>query len=235
MAEPIQFIDTLYTDQQFRPVPAYKFLPEWYKNTEPYINGAKKPSAEAKTQATIKRCVPVLDSLSLGYFILSPCDVYVSKRDGLPYYQWSWSPLQPLITFHSITQALEHPYRNKDYAIPKWTNPWLVKTPKGYSCIFTTPFHRDSPFQIFTGVVDTDAYDQAVNFPFGLKDPEFEGLIPAGTPIAQVIPFKRTSWKSEYIETTPEVTARVNRGTTELNSRWYDVYRNRWWSKKEFK
>jgi len=194
MAEPIQFIDTLYTDQQFRPVPAYKFLPEWYKNTEPYINGAKKPSAEAKTQATIKRCVPVLDSLSLGYFILSPCDVYVSKRDGLPYYQWSWSPLQPLITFH-----------------------------------------RDSPFQIFTGVVDTDAYDQAVNFPFGLKDPEFEGLIPAGTPIAQVIPFKRTSWKSEYIETTPEVTARVNRGTTELNSRWYDVYRNRWWSKKEFK
>jgi hypothetical protein len=130
---------------------------------------------------------------------------------------------------------MEHSGRNRDYAIPKWTNPWLIKTPKGYSCIFTSPFNRDAPFNIFDGVVDTDTYDMPVNFPFGLKDPDFEGLIPAGTPIAQVIPFKRTAWKSEYTETTPEVTERINKATTELNSRWYDVYRTRWWSKKEFK
>lgn len=235
MAELIRFTDTLYTDQKFRPVPAYKYLPEWYKNTDPYITGQKIPNADAKTQATIKRCVPVLDSLSLGYFILSPCDVFVSRREGYPFYQWSNSPLQPLITFHSITQAIEHPARNKDYPIPKWANSWLVKTPKGYSCIFTTPFHRDAPFEILTGVVDTDTYSIPVNFPFVLRDLDFEGLIPAGTPIAQVIPFKRTSWRSEYQESSVQVTEELNKATTELNSRWYDSYRTRWWNKKEFK
>jgi hypothetical protein len=76
---------------------------------------------------------------------------------------------------------------------------------------------------------------QPVNFPFTLNDPDFEGLIPAGTPIAQAIPFKRTSWRSKYQETTPEVTKMVTKSVAELNSRYYDAYRNRWWSKKEYK
>jgi hypothetical protein len=35
-----------------------------------------------------------------------------------------------------------------------------------------------------------------VNLPFLLKD-NFEGLIPKGTPIAQIIPIKRDNWNSE--------------------------------------
>jgi hypothetical protein len=235
MAELIEFIDTLNTDQKFRPVPAYKYLPEWYKNTEPYLNGGKTPNIGARTHATIKRCVPVLDSLSSGYLILSPSDVYVYKKDGAPYYQWSHSPSGPLINFHTINQALEHPARTTEHPIPKWTNSWIVKTPKGYSTLFTNPFHRESIFTILTAIVDTDSYRQPVNFPFTLNDPEFEGLIPAGTPIAQAIPFKRTSWRSNYQETTPEVTSMVTKSIAELNSRYYDAYRNRWWSKKEYK
>jgi hypothetical protein len=33
-----------------------------------------------------------------------------------------------------------------------------------------------------------------VNFPFFIRK-DFEGIIPAGTPIAQAIPFKRTDWE----------------------------------------
>lgn len=234
MSKLIRFIDTLSTDQAYRPVPAFKYLPEWYKNTEPYLYGTKTPRIESRTHATIKRCVPVLDSLSSGYLILSPSDVYVYKKDGLPYYKWSHS-IEPLITFHTINQAIDHPHRKKDHPIPKWTNSWVVKTPKGYSCLFTNPFHRESPFTILSGVVDTDTYDQPVNFPFTLNDPDFEGYIPAGTPIAQVIPFKRTSWNSEYQETTPEVLDMVNKSKAELNSSFYDSYRNKWWFKKDYK
>ena len=46
-------------------------------------------------------------------------------------------------------------------------------------------------------MVDTDKYPIPVHFPFLLKK-NFEGLIKQGTPIIQVIPFKRESWKSSY-------------------------------------
>jgi hypothetical protein len=35
-----------------------------------------------------------------------------------------------------------------------------------------------------------------IHFPFLLKK-GFEGIIPAGTPLAQIIPFKRDNWVSE--------------------------------------
>jgi hypothetical protein len=36
-----------------------------------------------------------------------------------------------------------------------------------------------------------------VQFPFFIKK-DFNGLIPAGTPILQAIPFKRDDWKADY-------------------------------------
>jgi hypothetical protein len=75
----------------------------------------------------------------------------------------------------------------------KFTSPYVIKTPPGYSCIFTHPFNQVSPFLTLTGVVDTDMHPLAVQFPFlMLKD--WEGTIKAGTPIVQIIPFKRDDW-----------------------------------------
>ena len=78
---------------------------------------------------------------------------------------------------------------------PKWINPWGIKTPKGYSIFIKNLPHRESIFTILEGVVDTDEYHVPVNFPFVINDVNFEGLIPAGTPIAQILPFKRENWK----------------------------------------
>ena len=36
-----------------------------------------------------------------------------------------------------------------------------------------------------------------INFPFFIKE-GFTGLIPYGTPIVQIIPFKRDDWKSKF-------------------------------------
>jgi hypothetical protein len=46
-------------------------------------------------------------------------------------------------------------------------------------------------------IVDTDKHPIMVNFPFFLKE-NFSGVIPYGTPIVQVIPFKRENWKSKF-------------------------------------
>jgi hypothetical protein len=54
--------------------------------------------------------------------------------------------------------------------------------------------------------VDTDEYVNETNIPALLLDDDFEGIIEAGTPLVQVIPFKRDSLvnESETREATEE-------------------------------
>lgn len=224
----IIFTNTFGAELDF-PKPASKLIPEWYKNTNSYINGERKPSGDGNTSATIKRCMPVFDAITAGYIIESPADVFVSIKDGEQWFEWSDFGL---ISFHPISQAPNHPNR-KPFSYPKWNNPWSITTPKGYSTLFVQPFHRESVFTILPGIVDTDQYTPSVNFPFVINDPAFEGLIPKGTPIAQVIPFKRESWNmSTGSKKNLETQAKISK---KLQSKFFDKYKNMFWSKKEYK
>jgi hypothetical protein len=212
-----------------QPQPAFKFIPDWYKNMESYIGKEKKPSGSGTTTATIKRCIPVFDAITAGYIITLPADIYVSIVDEKQFFEWSDLNL---INFHPIEQAPEHPNR-KPHAYPKWMNPWGVKTPKGYSTLFVQPMHRESVFTILPGIVDTDTYTAPVNFPMVINDPNFEGLIPKGTPIAQVIPFKREGWQME-IGSKRELKEQ-NNVLQKINSKFFDKYKSMFWSRKEYK
>lgn len=211
-----------------QPKPSSKVVPDWYKNTNSYISNEKKPIGDGTSSATIKRCMPVFDAMTAGYIVESPADVYVSIKNGKQWFEWADFGL---ITFHAIEQAEEHPLKNGNL-YPKWMNPWAISTPKGYSTLFVQPFHRESVFTIFPGVVDTDQYTPSVNFPFVINDPTFEGLIPKGTPIAQVIPFKRDSWTMELgTKKDLDAQAKVARKT---QSKFFDKYKTMFWAKKEY-
>jgi hypothetical protein len=216
--------------EEFAPKPASKFIPDWYKNLESYINGKKIPTGEGGSAVTAKRCMPIFDAMTAGYIIFSPADVYVSQRDGQPYYEWAQFDL---IHFHPKEQAPDHPARKGLEAFPKWVNHWAIKTPKGYSTMFVQPFHRESVFTILPGVVDTDTYTASVNFPFTLNDPKFEGIIPAGTPIAQVIPFKRENWEMSF-GGDKEINEN-NKIMIQLQTRFFDRYKNMFRQQKEYK
>lgn len=207
---------------EYAPQPASKFIPEWYKKIETRFPIEKKPNS----LSTIKKCIPVLDSITAGYIIVSPCDIYVSIKDGEINYESSLN----IIHFHPKKQAYNHPQGNM-YQYPKWLNPWAIKTPKGYSTYFKPLAHNPNPwFEILEGFVDTDTYSASVNFPFVLKDTTFEGIIPAGTPIAQAIPIKRDSWKMKIVENNEHLSI-----TSLLNSRFFDRYKNIFWQRKEYK
>lgn len=224
----IVFTNTSGAELDF-PKPASKLVPEWYKNTNSYTNGERKPVGNGNTSATIKRCMPVFDAITAGYIIESPADVFVSIKDGDQWFEWSDFGL---ISFHPVAQAPNHPDK-KPFSYPKWNNPWSITTPKGYSTLFVQPFHRESVFTILPGIVDTDQYTPPVNFPFVINDPTFEGLIPKGTPIAQVIPIKRDSWnmqlgKQKDLESQSRVTKK-------LQSKFFDRYKSMFWTKKEYR
>jgi hypothetical protein len=224
----ITFTNTSNIDIE-QPQPASKFIPDWYKNMESYIGGEKKPSVEIGTRATIKRCMPVFDAITAGYIITSPADVYVKIKDEKQFFEWS---ALNLIGFHPIEQAPTHP-NLKPHAYPKWMNPWAIKTPKGYSTLFIQPMHRESVFTVLPGIVDTDNYTAPVNFPMVINDPNFEGLIPQGTPIAQVIPFKRENWE---IKIGSEKELKEQYGISQkLHIKFFDSYKQMFWSRKEYK
>jgi hypothetical protein len=212
-----------------KPKPAMAYIPDWYKNTDSYIDGKKVPTGNGELSATIKKCMPVFDCITAGYIITSPADVYVSIKDEKQWFEWSNFNL---ISFHPIEQAPNHPAR-KPHQYPKWINPWSIKTPKGYSTLFVQPFHRESIFTILPGIVDTDTYTAPVNFPMVINDPNFEGFIPKGTPIAQVIPFKRDAWKLRF-GGEQELIEQAN-VLTKLQTKFFDRYKTMFRSKKEFR
>jgi hypothetical protein len=214
----------------FPPKPAVKEVPEWYKNTSEYVGDqGKKIVKDNETPHTIKKCIPVFDAITTGYILYTQVDVQVTQQDGLPYYAWS---SQGAISFHPIGQAPLHPKRN-EAPYPKWNNPYAITTPPGYSVLFTAPMHRKSMFTILDGVVDTDTYKSPVNFPFVLNDVKWEGIIPAGTPMAQVIPFKRESWEHK-IGSDKELKEQ-NMVTAKLKTLFFNSYKRQFWSRKEYR
>lgn len=193
-----------YTDEELdliRPEPAIKHLPNWYKTLASYTHG-KTPRLHSNGihNLSAKKCVPMLDSLGAGYFIFLENTIsvfYENEGDKMPKITWARGGDNNIST-HSQEQINKSMIPDGYLGIPlKFTNYWSIQTPRGYSVLFTHPLNRsDLPFVTLSGIVDTDSYRAAVNFPFFLKE-GFEGIIEAGTPIAQVIPFKREAWKSQ--------------------------------------
>lgn len=232
----ITFVSTSVDPSIPAPIPAVKKIPEWYKSIPRYTGKEKKPLADNTLDGTIKTCMPVLDAMTAGYLILSSADAYISKGPQGTRYQWANNDL---ITFHSSQQIIGYPKSDiklRGENAPKFNNPWIVQTPKNYSCLFISPLHQDLPFTTLAGVVDTDTYFNAVNFPF-IPDPDFEGLIPKGTPIAQVIPFKRESWDSSIGSTkeSSQFEKLFMRVRGNLLGEYFDKYKKHYWAKKEYK
>lgn len=170
------------------PIPARKLLPDWFKNLPPKINGEQKLE-----NSTIKRCSPFLDAMNLGWIIPLAADVEFSKdADGNIVTKSMFA--RSMVQTHNHSQVAGHPMLPQQPW--KWINHWAVKLPKGYSMIFQPPLNRYEPrFECLSGMVDDTYMGQGaleyVNFPFFFKQPDWTGIIKAGTPLVQCIPIKR--------------------------------------------
>lgn len=208
------------------PIPSKDYLPDWYKKAKPYFSEEKSTlwlNGLKFSNATVKKCMPVFDILTAGYLIKTWADIHVVKIDGITTYKIE----EPILDQHIPEQSQSHPSTNPNSIMPKIINQWGVKTPKGYSCLFKPPSHRDNIISILEGVVDTDTYNLPVHFPFALTDSNFEGTIPKGTPISQVIPFKRSEWKMSCKVINPKhLKIQKERLGAKLFNSYRDTFRN---------
>lgn len=203
-------------------------IPKWYKDT-PAVFG--EPSFRPK-RTTFKVCSPFLDAITSGYSVTLPVDVIfqedVSTNTLLG--TWGIADITVLSTRSNETMG-QFPWPNNYEELAfSWKFPLQISIPKGYSALITHPLNRaDLPFYTFSGVID-DFTLYSGELPF-LLSKGFRGMIPMGTPIAQIIPFKREDWKSVE-DKTLEKEARLN--YLKSSSVFRGWYKNNIWKKKTY-
>jgi hypothetical protein len=110
---------------------------------------------------------------------------------------------------------------------------WAVGTPKGYSTIFLQPAYADkSPLTALQAIVDTDAFITDGHLSFWVEK-DFKGIIKQGTPLVQVIPFKRESWSS-LVSSVKKSKILFETQRLKLRSMFSNAYKNIFRSRKEY-
>ncbi len=201
------------------PSNTHSVMPKWYKDADRF---AKRPNGEyyKATQAvcpfakegtkddfgkipTWKACPAIMDSFSTGYVFKTPCDIkFFKNKYGKIDVEVLDQKYKDFVLRRDPMPQFEHPkgYYREHFA---WFPDWGLEVQEGYSCIYMTPMNRfDLPFLNTTGIVDNDKVHLSGSFPFFIID-GYEGIIEAGTPYMQILPFQRENWESE-IEILPQ-------------------------------
>lgn len=180
-----------------RPQLARRTTPDWYRKM-----AMETPLPDGGEDLTVKHCMPFVDALTHAFMMPLQADIHV--HDGCFEWDWGW-PESPM-GIHFPTQVPGVPFVDQNQLALKAHNFWTIRTEPGYSTLFTHPLNRmDLPFRTLSGLVDTDSFDALpVHFPMLWVDPDFEGTLPKGTPVAQCVPVLRERIDLEFRAMTPE-------------------------------
>ncbi|MDB5290334.1 MAG: hypothetical protein JWL69_1575 [Phycisphaerales bacterium] len=199
------------------PYPASRHVSDWFKDMPmSYPEGS-----------TIKRCPPFLAAMTAGYIIPAPADLrFEMSAEGV-------------LSAHGKIGFLGH-HAQKQYAgspfgkhtVVKFHNPWIIVTPPEYVCLVTGPINRfELPFLPLSGLIETGTYYKEVHFPMAcLMRPGQTYELKAGTPLVQIIPFRREEWTNDTAEI--DLTRRnAQQAMFETNPH---TYKDEFWQKMTF-
>lgn len=210
---------------------AKQYIADWYKKIPKYRDNNVLDLSKG-FQSTVKHCVPFLEAMTAGYMIVLPYDLYVKNVNGNPYLSWKYVPKEneprwrdtlsdPNIvpTGHALTEYT-------------WNLGVSFVVPKGYSILLTHPLNRnDLPFTTLSGIIDGGfVTHQDGSYPFYIKQ-GFEGIIPQGTPVAQLIPFRNENWKSKK---TKGLIKKGNSNKISSGFILFGWYKKMYWNKKNY-
>ena len=194
-------------------VPAINGLPKWYKDKKAY---GEEQRPFDRGHGTVKACPAMFDSMTLGYILPLWTDLYVepsydAEFGTVPNFTWgglvAGGQGGKLLTQFNLETTRGMPGVDQT-GVPayKINSPWTLRTPKGYSTLYIAPLNnKNILMEPISGIIHTDVYSHFINIPFIWTGPaDFEGVIKRGTPLLQLIPFKREECELELGVITPE-------------------------------
>lgn len=156
----------------------------------------KKQSKEKRYQ----QCPGMMDYSNAGYIVCAHTDIHIKcnkagtavRLEGMQFdkenvERFACQPFDQRLVDGMI--EIEDTAKKGAYKIPL---PWAIITKPGYSA-YVMPALMHFPYEdvifAYPGIVDYDSF-HVINFVFSCRK-ECEITIPAGTPLLQVLPFKR--------------------------------------------
>lgn len=191
----------------YPPIPANKFLPEWYKK-QSFSNEEKEffkdTTKEESSNTHAKNCPAIQYQITNGFIIPAWCDIWIVQVDEFNY-KWKIAvggldyvnkTGQKFLQQHLVGQDEFMDLNVPKLGVLKLISPYLITAPKGYGVRFDDPFfHHRRNIKLIPGSVDMDIWHQ-VNFPFeyyySLESVENKKIIVrAGEPLIMATPYKK--------------------------------------------
>lgn len=194
----------------YPPQPANRFIPKWFK--ELHLGNEMASFLEefhnvwSDKAFTAKKCPAIQDLMTEGVIIPLWGKMYMGHE-----YDDEGNATQ---TYYGMTtdKAFDHNFFGShfekqvgdmdvglanlgrlDKSILKLESPYKFIVPEGYNLMYVDPFyHFRKEIRLLEGLVEADKWGY-ITFPFSIQEKEF--IIPAGTPLIQVIPYKREKEK----------------------------------------
>jgi hypothetical protein len=205
-------------------IPLIDTLPTWYKEARKFLENAEKTP-------TFKACISFFDAMSFGYCFVLPTDITISEVEGRPVieageeYNRMFTQREIMDNFHTPLGCYDEHYA--------FTPDWSVQLPEGYSGLYTQPLNRfELPFVSTSGVIENDTYFSPGQIPFFIRK-DMLGVVSKGTPLTQIIPFKRDEWESEINILKPHEFHSIDTiDKQDLRSKKSGGYRDKYWVNK---
>ncbi len=212
--------------------PAKSNIPDWYEKIPKWKNNEIFSLKNELEHKTIKQCMPFFDTLTTGYMINLPFDLYVLNKNGIITITWKHDLKEEMIDFRkelSINNIFPIGHYPVEFA---WKFGCSFVVPKEYSVLVCHPLNRyDLPFTTFSGILEGGyIVSSNSNIPFYVKN-GFEGIINKGTPIAQLIPFRQENWNSKIEKGLVEKGQKNDKKSNLVFSGWY---KKKYWKKKKY-
>ena len=195
--------------ENFRPIPASKMMPDWWKRSKIHIVEGGQPGI------SLRSCPAMHDWLATGYYVVANRDIqciYEENESGGVWFTYTPAteedPQPQSSPSHHKSQIMGDNFSfhrsdgvEKGYDAFKFRVPWYVTTQPGYSALYLDPFlHQNKYFRTWQGLMDTDMFNtttdngQIIMYP--TVDKSF--TIKKDTPVVQIIPYRREQWVASY-------------------------------------
>lgn len=228
------------------PTPITKANMKWWQSItaqyNPELGTGSEPSAWVKKHrvgGSARACPAITDVLTHGYVMYSGIDVYFDTTDD----EVKAQRVQGVPQDRDGNEILyrNDPWQTNDILYtPAGFSPqtfkmdpmYGIRTDEGYSVLITSIFYRDDlPWRFMDAIIDSDKFGVYDHISFWIKN-DFKGVVKQGTPMFQVIPFKREDFEMVIRDYDENQHVSQSHG---VYSTFTQGYKKHFWNRKKFK
>ncbi len=143
-------------------------------------------------QDTVRKCPGIHDWMLSGYIIPAWSDIVINQSEEFGS-NATLNNGKTGASAHPPIQCMDLLEQKSHYkGTIKLPGKWMIKTAPGWSIMIVPLWYwKDQPWEALPGIMHTDHHHCEVNLNFVMKSTAEDITITAGTPLVQVIPFKR--------------------------------------------